>query len=215
MPRVSPPAPAIVGDVYRFTVVSVTNAQTCYTTHDYMSATIGGASFALLQLLTNAFSTAVLTAYAAVLTPQTTIIGVIGQVVSNSTIAKFFLSDPTPGTVVVGSLPGEVAAIINKVSDLKGAHGHGRFSMPAVPLTFVLPTVDPNRLLAAALILYGDLCTALFQTFPLAATPAVVAVVSTRPVAPATVVSKAQTLNAMQPNTLLGTVRRRKEGRGI
>jgi hypothetical protein len=161
------------------------------------------------------FSAAVAAAYAACLPALSTIIGIIGEVVSASTVAKFMEVDDTAGTVVAANLPLEIAAVVNKVSSLKGGHGVGHFQMPAVPVTFTTPATDPNRVNVAGLAAYTALCLALQITFPGVSAPHVDPVVATRPIPPAKVVSLAQKLNAQQPNPLLGTARRRKEGRGI
>jgi hypothetical protein len=213
--RVNPPAPAVTGDVVRFTMISVTQGQTCFTTHDYMSSAVGDVTHPLLANLATAFDTAVTTPYLACLPTTSNVVGVIAEVISTSTVSKFLLSFIQAGLVAAAGLPLEIAAIINRSTILRGGHGVGRFSMPAIPVTFTTPATDPNRINAAGGVAYTALCVALQTTFPAASAPAVSPVVSTRPVPPALVVSHAQPIISQAFNTLVGTVRRRKEGRGI
>jgi hypothetical protein len=118
------------------------------------------------------------------------------------------------GGVAGNSLPGPVASVTTKYTALKGQHGRGRYYGGSVPISFCTPAVDPNTLNAGALAAYVNYNLGLLA--PLAAGGVNWALaVSLRPAPPLTLVTNAALVTILQTEQPLGTVRRRREGRGI
>lgn len=120
----------------------------------------------------------------------------------------------TTGTAGATSLPLEMAAVMQKKTALKGQHGRGRLSMPAVPNTFTTPATDGNKINATGTTAYVALMNQLI-------TPVVAGgnnwslVVAVRPTPPDTLTQLCSVVNLMTLNPILGTTRTRKPGRGI
>ncbi len=119
----------------------------------------------------------------------------------------------TVGTVGAANLPLEMSVTIRKLTALKGQHGRGRISFPAVPTSFTTPAVDPNMLNAAGITAYSNIISNLTTTLiigPHNWQPYVVM----RALIPATPPTRGTPISSMLVDTVLGTARRRKEGRG-
>jgi hypothetical protein len=120
----------------------------------------------------------------------------------------------TSGTAGATNLPLEMAGTMQKKSSLKGQHGRGRLSMPAIPNTFTTPATDPNVLNATANTAYLALLNQLILPVTVAGNAWQLAI-STRPTPPQTLVTNAVVVSAMTIDPTLGTARTRKPGRGI
>ena len=117
---------------------------------------------------------------------------------------------PTVGGRPAGHLPTEVAGVINKVSAVKGQHGRGRLSLPAIATSDVTLSRITN---AGELAALNNLEGAMLAT----ATDGVntwTPCIAQRGVVPPKLVVGFTPLVTAITNTLLGTIRRRKIGRG-
>lgn len=199
--------------------VLVTIETTCFgqvyeTTHGYVSIDPVVLSPAVLAAFLASFGAVVPSAYLACLSldsysGQTRVADVSGGTVPTLVGG----TTGVQGTEVTRAIPTVVAAILTRQSALKGRRGRGRFFMPAVPQTFVTPTVEPNRLNAHGVALYVALQTALAGPFLAGGSSWFPAVLS-RPILPATLVTRGARLVSTSVVSLLGTSRRRREGRG-
>lgn len=215
MPRVNAPAAAVTGPVLRLTVMTTTAGQKCETIHDYEATLPAATTPAQMLAFIVAWQATNEANYLACLTPDTTLDGYSVAVIDTNTIPTLF-QGVTPGTVgsVAGhALPLEMACVIHRVTGLKGQHGIGRWSMPAIPISFSTPATDPNKINAAGITAYGTLAASVTASV-VAAGRTWEAVVTTRPIKPATLVIRAQPVTSYLVVPLMGTIRRRKEGRG-
>jgi len=119
------------------------------------------------------------------------------------------------GTAGVHNLPLEMSATLAKYTPLRGQHGRGRMSMPAVPVSFTTPATDPNLLNAAGITAYGAYIAKLVGTLTTATPKVWDPAVTERPVTPDIITSRGGIINLMIVRPVLGTARRRKEGRGV
>jgi hypothetical protein len=215
MPRVNTPAPPITGDCFRMQLGVLEEAQQCIFTCDYMGAGFLGP--------TNADMLALQTAWLAII--QGPLAAVIANTAATNYASTQLLSTGTTPTLVqlVGGVglggalcsPLEVSAIISFQSALKGQHGIGRRYIPAVPQAFCNTAAGKgSQLTAAAVTAYQALAFAMLTNVAAGAfvlQPAVF----TRPVSPAFLVTRASLLLTSVVRPILGTVRRRRIGRGI
>jgi len=117
------------------------------------------------------------------------------------------------GSVGATHIPIEMAAIISKYTNIKGQHGRGRNYWPAVPASFVTPGTDPNRLNATGIAAYQTLITAIDNAAITDGATVMDLCIYTRPLKGQPVTNAQATITyIMRP--LLGTVRRRRPGRG-
>jgi hypothetical protein len=212
--RVNIPAPSITGNVARIVVVTSTQSQICNNTFDYMLPGFTAGAGDMLNLIT-AWRTACKTFLLACLSPLTTYLYTLCQDLANGTFvtAQYNEAGGVVGTAGATNLPLEMAAVIERYSLLKGQHGRGHISLPAVPNTFTTPASDPNIINATGVTAYSALYAALLLQLTTTGgvwSPAII----TRPVPPAVLPSKGVLVAGWTLRTLLGTVRRRKEGRG-
>jgi hypothetical protein len=107
-----------------------------------------------------------------------------------------------------------MAAVFQKKTALKGQHGRGRTSMPAIPNTFTTPATDPNIINATGLTAYLALANQLIT--PVAAGGNTWSlIVSTAPIPPVTLTTRGSIVTLITIDPTLGTIKRRKPGRGI
>lgn len=116
---------------------------------------------------------------------------------------------PLAGTGAAGHEPTEVAAVCLRFSGFKGQSGRGRFSLPAVPTGSVLS----SNLTAAGLAANQAFCNALNANFTQAGVQFTPALVSRRGISP-NFTYGSQVMVTCTATSLLGTIRRRKIGRG-
>jgi hypothetical protein len=215
MPRFNPPAPGVSGAVIRTSVQVLSQGQTAEIVLDYMATAAGPVSIATVLAFLAGFKANCETAIRGVLSISTTVISrYLGAEVSQGLVPSQVLAPTAPmGTVAGGQLPGPDAVVVTKSSTLKGQHGKGRYYGPFVPLSFQDAT-DPNTISAAGAAAYGALNIALLLPVVAGAFTFAMAV-TTRPVAPLTLVSKGIPVSTLVTEGTLGTIRRRREGRGI
>jgi hypothetical protein len=215
MPRFNPAAPGVTGGVIRTTVQVLSQGQTGEVVLDYMASAAGPISIANVTAFLAQFKANCETAIRGVLSISTTVISrYLGAEVAQGLIPTQTLAPTAPmGSVAGGQLPGTDAVVVTKSSTLKGQHGRGRLYGPFPPLTFQDGT-DPNQISAAGAAAYGTLNAALLT--PIVAGAFTFALcIATRPIAPLTLVAQAIPVTALTTEGTLGTVRRRREGRGI
>lgn len=117
------------------------------------------------------------------------------------------------GTIAGNPLPSTVAATIAKSTATKGQHGRGRNYMPGVPQSFITAATDPDRINAVGLVAYNAFVTALLNTALADGATNCNLAIYTR-VAAGQPVTKGQLVTTCVMRSLLGTIRRRRVGRG-
>lgn len=129
-----------------------------------------------------------------------------------------FVLQVNSGVAVTGSignthLPKEMAAITSKYTSTKGQHGRGRNYWAGIPTTFTTPLTDPNELNSVGITAYNALLTAIQSTAIVDGAVVMSLCVYTRTLK-GLAVTNAQTVATSLVRTVLGTVRRRRPGRG-
>jgi hypothetical protein len=213
--RNNPALPPIAGAVYLVTVGGDIDNQTWYCNFGYMASSFSQVSVSESNISAS-FITNVIPAFKACLDPTNDITSVKVACVSVPTRAPFVQtggSFPLSGTAGATHLPSTVAGIISKYTPTRGQHGRGRNYIPGIPNTFVTPTVDPDRLNSTGITAYNALATAL--DVQLTDTGGVVLDMCIfKRVAKGLSVLNGQDVSTFQTRPLLGTVRRRRIGRG-
>lgn len=214
MARVNAIPPPITGDVYRFSVWTRQQGQVCINSFEVMGDAFAATPATNMNSLLTAWVLGNEALYLLCMTSMATLFRYTLQCISSNAFATIEQAPSKPGTALGSPLPLEMAAIIRKTGPFKGQHGRGRVFMPGIPVSFTTPATNPNLLNATGILAYQNLATSIVS-------PDVVggitykSCVSTRPIPPALVVTTAADTPVMTPVALLGTVRRRREGRGI
>jgi hypothetical protein len=215
VPRNNPQAPVVVNPIFRLTVQETTQSQLYEVILDYVAQAPIGPNVAAEIAFLAAWRAANEVAWQNILAADVTITRyTVAEVNQGQTPTYVTAPIAVVGLVAGQSLNGQLAATQTKYTALKGQHGRGRVFYGPIPGSFVAPAVDPNKLTAAALLAYSGLGVTL-QTPIVAATTTWNLAVSTRPIRPATLVSRAAIVTSLVMNSIIGTARRRKEGRGI
>lgn len=214
MARVNALPPPITGDCYRLTIFSRAQAQVCMNTFDVMGDAFAASPALNMAAILASWVLAVETPYRAVLTAQSRVFRYNIQCISSLAPASIDSLVNLAGTTAGDPLPIEMAAILKKTGALKGQHGRGRVYLPAIPVSFCTAATDPNLLNNTGTIAYTALGVAI-QAAVVVGGINYIPVVTPRPIPPATVVTLAAEIDIHLPVSLLGTVRRRREGRGI
>jgi hypothetical protein len=117
------------------------------------------------------------------------------------------------GTVGATHIPMEMAAVVSKYTLTKGQHGRGRNYWPCVPTSFVTPASNANSLNATAIAAYQTLANQTDAVGIADGAAEMFLAVYQRPAKgfPAT---QAQAVENIIIRPVLGTVRRRRPGRG-
>jgi hypothetical protein len=119
---------------------------------------------------------------------------------------------PAFGSVAGNHIPSEMAGIVSRYTNFKGQHGRGRFYVPGVPISFVTPAGDANRINALGVSAYSVFVANIVTPISDGTNNYSLAVIQrTRGGAAAT--NGAAATQAFG-RSLLGTVRRRRVGRG-
>ncbi len=211
--RVNPHLPSIVGlagcIVYK--IIGSLENQLTVNTFYYSSVNIAPNTSQLTTLLA-AISTNLMAAYRACVSADWTCTLERIDVVHRNDLngVQSLANAAAAGTRGAGHFPTEVAITIARSSLVKGQHGRGRISLPAVPLA----DVTASNITAVALV--NNLLTLCAQMKLVASdgannwTPSI----AERSVTSPKLVIGASAITACSPRTLLGTCRRRKIGRG-
>jgi len=184
------------------------------TSFDYQTATPGQITATNVAAVAAQWIANVGADYLACLSNLALAQAVIVQVMSSPSVPSFNSAWSGPGTGGASQLPIEVAAVVSKYSTLKGQHGRGRSMMPSVPVNFTLPATNPNELIPAGVAAYNFLFTTVLAGLTVGAV-ALSPAIFTRPIKPAVLVTRAVHVTSYRIQTILGTIRRRREGRGI
>lgn len=213
----SPPASLVTTSLARVTIDTVTEGQHCQTIFDYINGRTTPAVQTDLVGLIAQWVAIFDVHYMACLSPKTDLFSITAAElhfgIAPSAIT-LYAAGAHPGTAGATNLPLEVAATISKQANLKGRHGIGRISMPAIPNTFTTPATASSSLNAAGLTAYGLLAADMLLNL-VTGTDTWIPVISTRPIPPATTIDRAAQIVLTTTRTILGTARRRKLGRGI
>ncbi len=213
MSRHNPPLPVVLTNVLRVVVQSTFRGQLFENSFDYISSV--GVTFTptLLDTFITDFIAANQTAYLACLCADQTVTKYFCQDLNPATTPTQFQSVSQVGTVAGHSLPSFVSAVIQKGTNVKGQSGRGRTYLGAVPITFSTPATSPDAANAAAFVAYTALATALRA--PIVSGGATWTwSITTRPIAPAYLVTNGSKILTNDTDALFGTTRRRIEGRG-
>jgi hypothetical protein len=165
----------------------------------------------LNTLLTN-ISAAVLPSYKACLSADWTVTKETLDVVHVNNIQGVTTTTHAgqAGGRPAGHMPTEVAIVMLRKSGTKGQHGRGRLSLPAVSTADVASSSLTGAAITTAL---NALVTAMLATASDGTNPWTQAIAQRAGVSPKLVVGVATVLTVAY-NSLLGTIRRRKVGRG-
>jgi hypothetical protein len=213
--RNNPDAPDVTGDVLKLVVGITNDSQACEIAFTYMANAHNILSPGIMQTFITDWYATFNAALIAVL-PITSLAGFFSVADMNpgETPTQSQGYNSNNGTVIGNAYPSYVSVAIFRSSNLKGQHGRGRVQFPAVPLSFVTPGTNQNRINAGAITLYDTIAGLMSTTITSSGVPWR-PIISTTPVAPATVISKGVEIIRCQVESLLGTTRRRRIGRGI
>jgi hypothetical protein len=213
--RNNAPLPPVPGAAVRNIVQTVHDGQKCENTIDYRTPSSFLPSAADLVAAAAAWITHHSASFLGCLTADTTLFGVLCARLDTLSVPTAFSSGASaPGTVAGHNLPIEMAAVIRKVTGVKGQHGRGRVSLPAVPIGFTTPAADANNINGTGVAAYATFAGVLLSGFVVGVIVYAPALLQ-RPTPPATIYTLGTVLTGFTPDLLLGTVRRRKLGRGI
>jgi hypothetical protein len=121
----------------------------------------------------------------------------------------YFTLSPTAGLVPAPRAPNHTCVTLRKTTTLRGKHGRGRLSIPAVPSAWITGTTLSNT---GAHTTLANLLAAQVTGFEQIFTPGIWAVRKKTTELPAAV--GWQPLRGVDVGVILGTCRRRKPGRG-
>lgn len=211
--RVNPPLPAVgtTNGIVQYQIRGSIEGQLTITSFFY-SAAVPAPTPAQLATLRGNISLALLAKYALCVSIDWSLtVEVLNVVHRNDLFGNSSTANvPTNGGRAPGHLPTEVAAVLNKATAVKGQHGRGRIGLPAIAVA----DVTASRIVAAAEVTaLGNLAGAMLAT----ATDGVntwTPCLGQRGAASPKLIVGFSPLTAVTANLLLGTIRRRKIGRG-
>lgn len=214
MSRNNPNTTLVTTNVVRIILESSCQGQYFNMAWDFVSRTLITLTPTVLQALISAFDNATtLAALRASLSSSQTLQRYIAQDLNPATTPSVTSSIALVGTAAATTLPIFVSAILFKGTTFKGQHGRGRTYFGAIPTTFTDPATEPDLLNATGLGKYNDVNAATIA--PLTAGGSTWDwSVTTRPVAPAYLVTRYAVVTTHGVAAYIGTTRRRKEGRG-
>lgn len=210
--RVNPPLPALTNNIFLVSVLGVIENQLTINTFAYEDNKAVGAPAGNPEAeLGAAWRVNVLGSYRACCSADWSVTGIKTSCINLPTRIPVFDTGayPLAGTGATGHFPTEVSAVIQRKTVYKGQSGRGRFSLPALPLS----AATASALTAGQIATQNTFLTALAGTLTTVNNVFSPALVSRRGVFPNFTYGSAL-LTAFINNTVLGTVRRRKIGRG-
>lgn len=212
--RVNPPLPVTSTAILRLTVFVLVDGQQCLMNFDYqiVSGPIAGTAEADLIV---AWRLANEPALQAIISNDALITGYKCAMISQPTRIPAYFVIALGGLLGTGGathLPTTVAGVVSKYTLIKGQHGRGRNYVPAVPTAFVTPGTNADSMNAAGLAAYATFA-GLMAAGLLGAGTNFSPCISQRDKG-VVAVTKAENVVQTIVRPLLGTVRRRRVGRG-
>lgn len=208
----APGLPLLAGNaIGRYIIQGTLNNQMTINSLDFFAAAPSLSTTSLSTLL-GAISTALFAKYKACLSTDWVCVRELFNIIHRNDIvgALTTLNAGATGTIASPSFDSEIAITIQKKTILKGQHGRGRMSLPAVPTNAVSESVVNG----AALLANLNAFTAQLTMTASDGVATWTSCVSTRAANPPRLANGYELILNAQFNTLLGTVRRRKIGRG-
>jgi len=214
--RLNAPLDPIAGPVVRVTNVLDVHSQVCLVSFDYMTTGTPAIDTPGLLAIGNAWQTTLGPDFLACMSSDAFWRGFrvarLDSAVTPTAERTFAVAGF--GAVAFPPLSTELAVILTRYTSIRGQHGRGRVLMPGIPNSFVTPATDPNRVNAGGLTAYNTFAVTMRTAMTVGANNWV-PVISTRPIAPANVVTRANQVTSVVTRSIIGTCRRRREGRGI
>lgn len=208
--RNNPKLPLPVGNVYRVKLLGQLENQLTINTFYYMDdqalATATETSIANLGVAISAAG-ALIPKYAACMSVDWTLTGYIIDVPTSPSLAAVVTNQLTVGSGPAGHEPTEVAAVITRQSAVKGQCGRGHVSLPAIPTSWV----TASRLTTTTA--HTAMATEMKSVYSFGGVQYAPAIFSRNGSHFQNGLGAAFQISTAL-NTLLGTVRRRKIGRG-
>lgn len=211
--RPNPPMPALTQNMFQVNVLLSVQGQTAINTFYYgdgQAVGVGvnptGLAIAMLALLP---------LYQPIMGTDCTVVGVTVRCLNNPSAISVtrLLPTPLPGTVASTSLGTMYAATILRQTVVRGQAGRGRVTSPGVPFTFA--NVPATTLMPAAGTAYVNWCNLFLMTSVMSGGVTYVPYLYSRGLRTQTPkVPGAAPLLSFLVKALIGTVRRRKIGRG-
>lgn len=218
MPRTNPQADLLPGDCVNFTILGTHLSQTIEYTIAYVS-NVGAGNMPNVLISFQAawlalFQVDFLATFATLDVSWTTSRAQAPATVNIPTVVQNLPGGPLAGTVAGSSLNGMLSAVVTKYSPLKGQHGRGRIMHGPIPTSFTTPALDPYRVNAAGLAVYQTLYNQIMANAVVIAGQSFTPFILTRPVPPANQITRGAAWLRYVVEPVMGTVRRRREGRG-
>jgi hypothetical protein len=211
--RISPPATPLTNadGVVRYTIKGTCQNQLTINSFDFHGPVNNPTTTQLSTLLQN-ISTAVFPLYKACLASDWTCSLELLQVMHRNDINSVgaVVNAGAVGSIAGATFDTELACVIDKQTALKGQHGRGRCSLPAVPTSQITGSMVTGVTLQAALSAF---CTPWPYTKS-DGTNNWTACVSQRGLTPPKLITAYTLVAQFKFVLLLGTIRRRKIGRG-
>lgn len=185
--------------------------QLTISTFPYLGSVAAPTQAQLQTMITN-FHTAMATAYRGAVSNDWSWTRTLAQVISSTTIATAVsgVNAGLAGTNGVGHAPIETADVFVRKTAFKGQHGRGRVSLPPPSLAAVVNSALSNAFVAGPQLAMATAMLASFTDGVNVWLPCV----AQRSVSSPKVAIGAAALTFTAGNFFLGTVRRRKVGRG-
>jgi hypothetical protein len=214
--RNNPPLPAITGDVIRITVLIEADSQLLNNTFDYMSTTLSLPQLeAALEIsgLLQQFVVNVIPAFTAWLDASVAINAVTAAYLNRTDVYSPFKAPIGVGTGSGGHLPLANQTTCRRYTQYRGQHGRGRIQLGPIWEGWVAPATLPNNInlagqAAARALIHSSVAPLVGSSYTWTA------VVATRPVKPAFLVTMAAPITTVYVVNEIGTQRRRLVGRG-
>jgi hypothetical protein len=204
-----PPVPAN-SSVVEIKMIGAIEGQLTVNTFYYVAPVIPSAL--TLGSLLSQWTSTFFTAYAACVSADWSCTKVRADVVSRNDIAGTdnTSTSGSPGTRPAGHEPTQMGIVVIRVSNVKGQHGRGRYTFPAVSSGDVTNSTITSNPLKTSLTAFQ---TALFNTVSDGVNNWSPVIAERSPTTPRLVIGTAPLTN-QHTNLILGTIRRRKIGKG-
>lgn len=212
--RNNPDQPIIHTTLLRLSVQFAAQGSNCENVLDYLADTAFSPAIGDLTALAAAWATANQAAFLATLAADTSLydITVADLVPGLSPTSTANVGTPVPGTVTGTSFPSCLGVAAEKITAIKGQHGRGKILQGPIPLSFVT-TTDPEHINAAAITAYGALHASLLHPISVGGHTYKLAITTRQPTG-VPIPTNAGIVVTLTQDTTIGTVKRRKLGRG-